>query len=132
MAKQGMIPEQVFVVPSADASQLTLDAFFEGTLTDRLMRTLSTEPLTHLQPQIQMRPIDTRLKSFDLTESFMIYLKASLLVGAVLSSPLASRILTPTPDATNMLAMFVPLALLYFVGILLCRFIPRGSGLGGQ
>ena len=249
MAKHGMIPEQVFVVPAADARQLTLDAFDAGAVAERLMQTLSTEPLTHLEPQIQMRPINTRLKSFDLTESFMVYFKASLLVGAVLSSPavlwqlwaflaaglypherrsvylflpisvalfiagvgiaffvtlrvvvsvlmatsasldvefeprlrdsmsfvllvplafgvafqlpvvmlalnrfgmvavetykqnwrvailgvaLASMILTPTPDATNMLAMFLPLALLYFVGILLCRLIPHQSVPGTQ
>jgi sec-independent protein translocase protein TatC len=51
---------------------------------------------------------------------------------ALLGVALVSMVLTPTPDATNMLAMFMPLTLLYFVGIFLCRFIPRGYGLGGQ
>lgn len=242
MTNHGMVPEQVFVVSSGD--ELSIDTFAEGTLEDRMMQRLSTDPLTQLKQQIQMRPIALRLKSFELTESFMVYFKASLLVGAVISSPavfwhlwsflaaglypherrgfyvflpislslfiagvclaffvtlrlvvsmlmatsdsldvefeprlrdsmsfvlmvplafgiafqlpvvmlalnrfgivaietytqnwrvallgvaLASMVLTPTPDATNMLAMFLPLTMLYFAGIFLCRVMQRSA-----
>jgi sec-independent protein translocase protein TatC len=40
-----------------------------------------------------------------------------------------SMILTPA-DVTSMVALAVPLMLLYFLGILMCYFIPRGPGLG--
>jgi sec-independent protein translocase protein TatC len=40
-----------------------------------------------------------------------------------------SMILTPA-DVTSMIALAVPLMILYFLGILMCHFIPRGPGLG--
>ena len=40
-----------------------------------------------------------------------------------------SMILTPA-DVTSMVALAVPLLVLYFIGILMCKFIPRGRGLG--
>lgn len=40
-----------------------------------------------------------------------------------------SMILTPA-DVTSMIALAVPLMVLYFLGILMCHFIPRGPGLG--
>lgn len=50
---------------------------------------------------------------------------------AVLAIAFLSMVLTPA-DAYSMVGMFVPLTLLYFLGILLCRFIPKGPGIGGQ
>lgn len=40
-----------------------------------------------------------------------------------------SMILTPA-DVTSMIALAVPLMVLYFLGIGMCHFIPRGPGLG--
>jgi sec-independent protein translocase protein TatC len=50
---------------------------------------------------------------------------------ALLAIAFVSMLLTP-PDATTMMAMFVPLTLLYFSGILLCKVMPFGYGLGSQ
>ncbi len=48
---------------------------------------------------------------------------------AVLVIFLVSMVLTPA-DVTSMFAMAVPLVFLYALGILMCKFIPRGRGLG--
>jgi sec-independent protein translocase protein TatC len=40
-----------------------------------------------------------------------------------------SMLLTPA-DVTSMVALAIPLMLLYFLGILMCKFLPRGRGLG--
>ncbi|MEM6470605.1 MAG: twin-arginine translocase subunit TatC [Planctomycetota bacterium] len=40
-----------------------------------------------------------------------------------------SMLLTPA-DVTSMIALAVPLMFLYFLGIIMCHFIPRGPGLG--
>lgn len=48
---------------------------------------------------------------------------------AVLVIFIVSMILTPA-DVTSMFAMAVPLVFLYALGILMCKFIPRGRGLG--
>ncbi|KAA5543910.1 twin-arginine translocase subunit TatC [Roseiconus nitratireducens] len=48
---------------------------------------------------------------------------------AVLVIFFLSMILTPA-DVTSMIALAVPLMILYFLGILMCHFIPRGPGLG--
>ncbi|OYP29421.1 twin-arginine translocase subunit TatC [Rhodopirellula sp. MGV] len=40
-----------------------------------------------------------------------------------------SMVLTPA-DVTSMIALAIPLMFLYFLGILMCHFIPRGPGLG--
>jgi sec-independent protein translocase protein TatC len=48
---------------------------------------------------------------------------------AVLVIFVISMLLTPA-DATSMIAMAVPLCFLYGLGILMCKFIPRGRGLG--
>jgi sec-independent protein translocase protein TatC len=48
---------------------------------------------------------------------------------AVLVIFVVSMILTPA-DVTSMFAMAVPLVFLYGLGILMCKFIPRGRGMG--
>lgn len=48
---------------------------------------------------------------------------------AVLVIFLLSMILTPA-DVTSMVSLAVPLMVLYFLGILMCKYIPRGRGLG--
>ncbi|MCC6511863.1 MAG: twin-arginine translocase subunit TatC [Pirellulaceae bacterium] len=50
---------------------------------------------------------------------------------AVLAIAFLSMILTPA-DAYSMVGMFIPLTLLYFLGILLCKYMPKGPGVGSQ
>ncbi len=50
---------------------------------------------------------------------------------AILAISVISMLLTPA-DVTSMIAMAVPLCVLYFLGILMCKFIPRGQGMGSQ
>ncbi len=50
---------------------------------------------------------------------------------AILVISIVSMVLTPA-DVTSMIAMAVPLCILYFLGILMCKYIPRGQGLGSQ
>ncbi len=49
---------------------------------------------------------------------------------AVLSIAFLSMILTPA-DIYSMLGLFIPLVGLYFLGILLCKYMPQGAGIGG-
>ncbi|MGI9474167.1 MAG: twin-arginine translocase subunit TatC [Rubripirellula sp.] len=50
---------------------------------------------------------------------------------AVLVIFFVSMILTPA-DVTSMVALAVPLVFLYALGILMCKFIPRGRGMGSD
>jgi sec-independent protein translocase protein TatC len=43
-----------------------------------------------------------------------------------------SMVLTPGGDWTSMVAMAVPLLFLYFLGILLCKYLPRSQMLSGR
>ena len=58
------------------------------------------------------------------TESYIASWKVAILVIFVLS-----MLLTPA-DVTSMIALAIPLVFLYILGILMCKFIPRGRGLG--
>ncbi len=58
------------------------------------------------------------------TDSYIDSWKVAVLVIFVLS-----MLLTPA-DVPSMIALAIPLMMLYFMGILMCRFIPRGRGLG--
>ncbi|TWU27071.1 Sec-independent protein translocase protein TatCy [Novipirellula galeiformis] len=58
------------------------------------------------------------------TEAYIQSWKVAVLVIFVMS-----MLLTPA-DVTSMVALAIPLMLLYFLGILMCKFIPRGRGLG--
>ncbi len=49
---------------------------------------------------------------------------------AVLTIAFLSMVLTPA-DIYSMLGLFIPLVGLYFLGILLCHYMPRGAGIGG-
>ena len=60
------------------------------------------------------------------TEAYLGSWRIAVLVIAILS-----MILTPT-DVTSMVALMVPLIFLYFLGILLCKYMPRGKGIGSQ
>lgn len=48
---------------------------------------------------------------------------------AVLAIAFLSMMLSP-PDIYSMLGLFIPLVALYFFGIMLCRYMPRGAGIG--
>lgn len=50
---------------------------------------------------------------------------------AVLVISIASMVLTPQ-DPISMLLMAIPLTLLYFVGILMCKFMPKGRNIFGE
>jgi len=50
---------------------------------------------------------------------------------AILIIAVVSVVLTPA-DVTSMIAMMVPLVILYFLGIAMCKYLPRGRGLGGK
>lgn len=50
---------------------------------------------------------------------------------AVLVIFFVAMIVTPA-DVTSMIALAVPLTILYALGILMCKFIPRGRGLGSD
>lgn len=58
------------------------------------------------------------------TQAYIESWKIAILVIFVLS-----MLLTPA-DVTSMVALAIPLVLLYVLGILMCKFIPRGRGLG--
>ena len=52
---------------------------------------------------------------------------------AILAIFIVAMILTPSGDPYSMCLMAVPLTVLYFGGVLLCRFMPRqGEGLRGK
>jgi sec-independent protein translocase protein TatC len=58
------------------------------------------------------------------TQAYIDSWKVAILVIFVLS-----MLLTPA-DVTSMVALAIPLVFLYVLGILMCRFIPRGRGMG--
>lgn len=60
------------------------------------------------------------------TQAYIDSWKIAVLVIFVLS-----MLLTPA-DVTSMIALAIPLVFLYGLGILMCKFIPRGRGLGND
>ncbi|MFK8111471.1 MAG: twin-arginine translocase subunit TatC [Rubripirellula sp.] len=60
------------------------------------------------------------------TEAYISSWKVAVLVIFVLS-----MLLTPA-DVTSMVALALPLVFLYALGILMCKFIPRGRGMGSD
>ncbi len=60
------------------------------------------------------------------TKAFVDSWRIAILVIAVLSV-----VLTPA-DVTSMIAMMVPLVILYFLGIAMCKYLPRGRGMGSE
>ncbi|MGB7325447.1 MAG: twin-arginine translocase subunit TatC [Rubripirellula sp.] len=60
------------------------------------------------------------------TQAFIDSWKVAVLVIFVIS-----MVVTPA-DVTSMVALAIPLVVLYLLGILMCMFIPRGRGLGSD
>ncbi len=60
------------------------------------------------------------------TQSFIDSWKIAVLIINVIA-----MIVTPA-DVTSMVALAIPLMFLYLLGILMCKFIPRGRGLGSD
>ena len=58
------------------------------------------------------------------TDSYIDSWKVAVLVIFVIS-----MLLTPA-DVTSMILLAVPLVFLYALGIMMCKFIPRGRGMG--
>ena len=89
---------------------------------DKVWRDLSADSLNRLQPLLLMRPIPNRLMTFDALEGFLIWLKAGLLVGAIIASPgifyhiwefLAAGLY---PHERRYVYLYLPLSVLLFVG----------------
>ncbi len=86
--------------------------------------------LVRLQPVLLWRPIEDKLLTFNLLESFMIWLKAGLVVGAMIGSPgiffhiwqfLAAGLY---PHERRYVYWYMPLSLgLFFAGISLAFFV---------
>ncbi len=86
--------------------------------------------LVQLQPVLLWRPIEDRLLTFNLLESFMIWLKAGLVAGAMIGSPgiffhvwqfLAAGLY---PHERRYVYWYMPMSLaLFFAGISLAFFV---------
>jgi sec-independent protein translocase protein TatC len=50
---------------------------------------------------------------------------------AILVISFISMMVTPA-DITSMISLMVPLIFLYFLGVLMCKFMPKGRGLGSE
>jgi len=104
---------------SSDASlaKVDLDPRHEN-----IWKQLSTDSLRRLQPLLIMRPIPNRLMTYDMLEGFLIWLKAGLLVGAIIASPgiffhiwefLAAGLY---PHERRYVYLYLPLSVLLFIG----------------
>lgn len=59
-------------------------------------------------------------------DAFISSWRIAILVIAVIS-----MMVTPA-DLTSMISLMVPLVFLYFLGVLMCKYMPRGRGLGSD
>jgi sec-independent protein translocase protein TatC len=59
-------------------------------------------------------------------EAYMSSWRVAILVIAVIS-----MLVTPA-DVTSMLSLMIPLVFLYFLGIAMCKYMPKGRGLGSD
>jgi sec-independent protein translocase protein TatC len=50
---------------------------------------------------------------------------------AILVIAVISMLVTPA-DVTSMLSLMIPLVILYFFGIAMCKYMPKGRGLGSD
>ncbi len=105
---------------------LTLDVEFEPRLTDYMSFAILL-PLG-FGIAFQLPVVMVALNRFGIVSVEFFVEKWRI---AVLAIAFVSMLLTPA-DLYSMLGMFIPLTLLYFVGIFLCRFMPRGPGIGSQ
>lgn len=97
---------------------------------DQVWKELSADSIRRLQPLLIMRPIPNRLMTFDALEGFLIWLKAGLLVGAIIASPgmfyhiwefLAAGLY---PHERRYVYLYLPLSVLLFVsGVCLAFFV---------
>lgn len=133
MVRHGAIPKRIFVLEPADTSAepRPLERRTAATgVDDRWWSELADDPLPRLKQQVQMEPIPAQLKSFELLEGFMVYFKASLLVGAILAFPgmfwhlwafLAAGLY---PHERRSVYLFFPLSMLLFLsGVGLAFFV---------
>ena len=127
MAAEGLVPEDVYVERSELARKLGID----------VPRSATDEVATRREDMIHLRwyrPLedDARLNAISLSgqEPFMIYMKASLVVGAVIASPFIFYFIWNFIAAglynreRNMVYLYLPMSLgLFFSGAAIAFFL---------
>lgn len=147
METNGVVPERIFIDPKeltspiavsateppasppADAAKKSEDAQATQGATNP-WKDVDVARLERLQPLLLWRPIENKLLTFNVLEGFMIWLKAGLVVGAMLGSPgifyhiwqfLAAGLY---PHERRYVYWYMPLSLaLFFAGISLAFFV---------
>lgn len=116
----------------ADPSETKVDAksLSSADAHKAVWKDLSASSIERLQPLLMMRPIPNRLLTFDALEGFLIWLKAGLLVGAIVASPgiffhiwefLAAGLY---PHERRYVYLYLPMSVLLFVaGVSLAFFV---------
>ena len=151
MQTNGVVPERVFIDPQelsspasspvaeelASAAELAPTESSDETAnpqasqsTHNPWKDVDVARLKRLQPLLLWRPIENKLLTFNVLEGFMIWLKAGLVVGAMIGSPgiffhvwqfLAAGLY---PHERRYVYWYMPLSLaLFFAGISLAFFV---------
>ena len=84
MLKNGMAWELVYVLPKEFMKSIT-PTEEKGSAMDQFLEAIP-DP-SNFVPQLQLKRIEAGLNSHQVEEPFMIYLKASFVIGAVIASP---------------------------------------------
>ncbi|MEZ6137799.1 MAG: twin-arginine translocase subunit TatC [Pirellulaceae bacterium] len=142
MSDNGMMPERVFFDPAAmlnlqkELSQQEIDDLAAGDQTDdnptddNPWKGVDIDKLLRLKPILIWRPIPNKLVALTATEPFMMFLKAGLVAGVVISSPgifwhiwqfFAAGLY---PHERRYVYWYLPLSLvLFFAGVCLAFFV---------
>ncbi len=151
MQTNGVVPERVFIDPQELSSPASLPVAEASGSAPELAPTEPSDEtanpqasqsthnpwkdvdvarLERLQPLLLWRPIENKLLTFNVLEGFMIWLKAGLVVGAMIGSPgiffhiwqfLAAGLY---PHERRYVYWYMPLSLaLFFAGISLAFFV---------
>ena len=151
MQTNGVVPERVFIDPQelsspasspvaeelASAAELAPTESSDETAnpqasqsTHNPWKDVDVARLKRLQPLLLWRPIENKLLTFNVLEGFMIWLKAGLVVGAMIGSPgiffhvwqfLAAGLY---PHERRYVYWYMPLSLaLFFAGLSLAFFV---------
>ncbi len=151
METNGVVPERIFIdpneikspvpeevsdtsatapglPPTESADKVEKEAVTQSTLNP--WKDVDVARLERLQPLLLWRPIENKLLTFNVLEGFMIWLKAGLVVGAMIGSPgiffhvwqfLAAGLY---PHERRYVYWYMPLSLaLFFAGISLAFFV---------
>lgn len=140
MQTNGVVPERIFIDPreltspdSVTVDQSSPDKAAESQVSQsdfNPWKDVDVGRLERLQPLLLWRPIENKLLTFNVLEGFMIWLKAGLVVGAMIGSPgiffhiwqfLAAGLY---PHERRYVYWYMPLSLtLFFAGISLAFFV---------